>query len=452
MGWVTEHELWFLLVALPPLWLPEAVPALVVLSFALLTALVLCHWIVRGRPIPRTPMDWPILGILLMLPVGLWASPLPETSWVVFCRILLGIALFYGLVGNVRSERQIALVMAVSVLGGVGIALLGLFTSDWLTKKLPFLAPAYSYLPSISLPAFLAGSADPEAGLFHPNMIGGALAMLIPFDIALLGWYSNHLAQSGLERARQSPKMIFGSAWLRRGIKIALWFALVLMCSTLLLSQTRMGLVAVAVSLFVWAALSRRWLWLAVPIGVAGLLLAARLSGANSLGNLLLSLPASGTWIARPKLWRAALAAMKDYSFTGVGLGCFEPVARYFYAIGVPVWWQFGHSHNLLMQAGVDLGIVGMVSFAALLVVGFYCGWKDQGWQHDEAMWLTGGVRASLIAYVVFGTVNCLPMGSKPGFIFWAILALLVSLLQYPVQTEVTVERGCQLLRRPCDE
>ena len=97
-----------------------------------------------------------------------------------FCPILLGIALFYGLVGNVRTERQIALVMAVSVLGGVGIALLGLVTSDWSTaNKLAFLAPVYGYLPGISLPRFLAGSADPQAGLFHPNMIGGTLALLI---------------------------------------------------------------------------------------------------------------------------------------------------------------------------------------------------------------------------------------------------------------------------------
>ncbi|MCG2770331.1 MAG: hypothetical protein L6435_18440 [Anaerolineae bacterium] len=47
--WVTEHELWFLLVALPPLWLPGVVPALVPLSFALLAALFLCRWIVNRR-------------------------------------------------------------------------------------------------------------------------------------------------------------------------------------------------------------------------------------------------------------------------------------------------------------------------------------------------------------------------------------------------------------------
>ncbi|MFH1927743.1 MAG: hypothetical protein ABIK79_06170, partial [Chloroflexota bacterium] len=93
----------------------------------------------------------------------------------------------------------------VSVLGGVGIALLGLLTSDWHTNKLPFLAPVYSHLPRISLPAFLAGSSDAQAGLFHPNMIGGALALLIPFDVALLAWYNCSWVRSGQRRSGQSP-------------------------------------------------------------------------------------------------------------------------------------------------------------------------------------------------------------------------------------------------------
>jgi len=416
--WITEHEPWFLGVALPPLWLPGAVPALVQLSFALLAALVLCRWITHGRPVPRTPMNWPILVILLMLPVGLWASPLPEISWVVFCRILLGIALFYGLVGNASTERQIALVMAVSVLGGVGIALLGLFTSDWITNKLPFLAPVYGYLPRISLPAILAGSSDPQAGLFHPNMIGGALALLIPFDVALIGWYNSASVQSGQESSKQSP-------WLRRGILVALWFALVLMGGVLLLSQSRMGLVAVAVALFVWAALSYCWLWLAVPVGAVGLLLAVRLSGAGSLEKLLVRLPASGTWNARPEMWSAALQAIRDFPFTGVGLGCFEPVVRLLYVVRVSPGWHFGHSHNLVLQAGVDLGVAGMMSFAALLLVGTYCGWR--AWTHSRlgTKWLAGGVMAALVGYVVYGMLGCLPLGSKPGFLFWLVLALL---------------------------
>jgi len=421
INWITRYEPWFLFIALPPLWLPTAVPALVPLSFGTLTLLLLCRWITRGRPVPRTPMDWPILGIAIMLPVGLWASPLPDTSWVVFCRILLGIALFYGLVGNVRTEGQIALVMAVSVLGGVGIALLGLLTSDWQTNKLPFLAPVYGYLPRISLPAFLAGSADPQAGLFHPNMIGGTLALLIPFDVALIGWYNSALVHSRQELSEQSP-------WLCRGNTAALWLALVLMGGTLLLSQSRMGLVAVGVALFVWSALSHRWLWLAVPVGAAGLLLAARLGGVNSLGEMFLRIPESATWNARPELWSAALQAMRDFPFTGVGLGCFEPVVRLLYVVRASPTWHFGHSHNLILQAGMDLGVAGMLSFVALLLVGAYCGWRV--WTHSGrgSRWLAGGAMAALLGYVVFGILSCLPLGSKPGFLFWLLCGEMVIL------------------------
>jgi len=195
-----------------------------------------------------------------------------------------------------------------------------------------------------------------------------------------------------------------------------------------LLSQSRMGLVGVAVALFVWAALSRPLLWLAVPVGAVGLLLAARLSGAGSLGQMLVRLPASGTWNARPALWNAALQAMRDFPFTGVGLGCFEPVVRLLYVVRVPPGWHFGHSHNLVLQAGMDLGVAGMLSFVALLLVGAYCGWRAWTNSRRGTKWLAGGSMAALLGYVVFGMLSCLPLGSKPGFLFWLLLALRIVL------------------------
>ena len=74
------------------------------------------------------------------------------------------------------------------------------------------------------------------------------------------------------------------------------------------------------------------------------------------------------------------------------------------------------------------MGIAGMLSFAALLGIGLHYGWKAWKHQRGEARWLVGGVVAALLAYVFFGTANCLDLGSKPGFIFWIVLALLGSL------------------------
>jgi len=121
------------------------------------------------------------------------------------------IALFYGLVGNASTERQIALVMAVSVLGGVGIALLGLLTSDWHTNKSPFLAPLYGYLPRISLPAFLGGQLRLAGGPVSPQHDRRG-AGLIPFDIALLGWYNSS----------RVGQRVSGDHWSKWGAQIGL--------------------------------------------------------------------------------------------------------------------------------------------------------------------------------------------------------------------------------------
>jgi len=124
LSWITDHEPWFLLVALPPLWLPGAVhrsrtlvspggppSAVAPGSRARSGSTILrtagspgsvpldSHPTLDRRPTtspwhphelahPGDPAD--VSGWVRLLPVGLWVSPLPETSWVVFCRILLG--------------------------------------------------------------------------------------------------------------------------------------------------------------------------------------------------------------------------------------------------------------------------------------------------------------------------------------------------------------------------
>ena len=90
-----------------------------------------------------------------------------------------------------------------------------------------------------------------------------------------------------------------------------------------------------------------------------------------------MQVPEAGTWYARPELWRVALEAMRDYPFTGVGLGAFDLVARANYPLRVFPDWYFGHSHNLVLQAGMDLDVAGMLSFAHCYLLGHtMAGWS----------------------------------------------------------------------------
>lgn len=448
VAWVSERALWFLLMAVPALWLPASLRALVPVSLALLIALALCRWTSRGRPIPRTPLDWPILGVLLMLPIGLWASPDFGVSWEVFCRIVLGVALFYGLVDSLEGEQGVASFSGVLVLGGVGISLLGLLAADWKADKLPFLAPVYRYLPRVTLPGFLYGRSDVQSGLFHPNMIGGTLTVLIPYGVGLMGWWVSELSQTGDDESDQfSPKVSHGPAWLQEWMPWVLRMAVVLMCGTLLLTQSRMGLLALGLVLCVWAAAHQRRLRLILFGGALCIVLLSQAWGVNGLAGFFLQMPEAGTWYARPELWRVALEAIRDYPFTGVGLGLFDPVVRANYVLRVFPEWYFGHSHNLVLQAGADLGLVGLLSFVALLVMGGYCGWRAWAGSHGRQRWLAGGAVAALLAYGVFGTLNCIPLGSKPGILFWLLLAPLVCMGRKDEQADVRCKDGRQKRR-----
>ena len=85
---------------------------------------------------------------------------------------------------------------------------------------------------------------------------------------------------------------------------------------------------------------------------------------------------------------------------------------------------DIAHAHNVFLQVGVDLGLPGLISYVALLVVAAQAGWQKirrGGW----ARWLALGVLAGLVGFHVYGMADTLALGSKPSFLFWWLLGLL---------------------------
>ena len=71
-----------------------------------------CFWVVRwlatGRLSVRTPGDWAIGLLLLMIPVTLWATELPDITRTRVLQFLTGVALYYTVV-NWGRLRWLAL-------------------------------------------------------------------------------------------------------------------------------------------------------------------------------------------------------------------------------------------------------------------------------------------------------------------------------------------------------
>jgi O-antigen ligase len=119
----------------------------------------------------------------------------------------------------------------------------------------------------------------------------------------------------------------------------------------------------------------------------------------------------------RPQLWQSGIDLIRQNPFMGLG---FEA-----YSINIPELAQnFKHPHNLFLDIGVRLGLVGLASFMLL----WSCAaWR--GWQHRHTP-----LGRALLALLVFSSVSLLTDGIglwlKPNadwFVMW--LPLIISLI-----------------------
>ena len=129
------------------------------------------------------------------------------------------------------------------------------------------------------------------------------------------------------------------------------------------------------------------------------------------------------------EIWSRALYALQDFPFTGVGLGAFRRVVNVLYPLFLmPPDVDIAHSHNMFLQVGVDLGLIGLVGYVALLIVAAASAWQIASTGRGFAPYLALGALAALIGLHVYGLADALALGSKPSVIFWVVLGLVAAL------------------------
>ena len=344
-------------------------------------------------------MDMPLALLLLMAIASLFPSVNLSLSLPVFWRILLGEAIFYGLVNGIRQERHLRLLTGMLVLGGAGLALFFLAGTDWSAVRLIRL-PIYQYLPSL-----IRDIEDSEA--FNPRVAGMALVTLLPVPLSL-----SLFGQSGKIR------LLSGAA-------------VVIMGLTLLLTQSlqgALGLAAVLLFLGIWRS---RWFMICIPLGLAALGWGAMAYGPQRIAEVLLSVnhPIGIGVVLRWDMWSRALAMIRDMPYTGIGLNTFPLIQTHFYP-GFLLGPE-GHSHNLLLQIALDLGLPGLVAFLWLLasfgltVTRAYRQCSDQ---NLRALLL--GLAAGVLAFFASGVIDTI-WTAKPVVILWGLLGMAAAILKF---------------------
>ena len=147
--------------------------------FLLLPLLWLLRRRTRGHFIPRTPVDWSLLGLLTMTLVSIWTTPDLPVSLNKIVGLTYAMALFYALIDWGQRQEETTPIALLVVSLGSAVAFLSLFGTQWAVKW-PLLKKASSLFPQL-----VGGLPGAELG-FNPNTVSGTLITFIPLQLALL--------------------------------------------------------------------------------------------------------------------------------------------------------------------------------------------------------------------------------------------------------------------------
>lgn len=394
---IVDLEFWLVTAAVAA---GTAVPDLLPYALGVAALFWPLRWVVARRFTARTPADLPILVLLVLVPVTLWATALPEVTLPQVYRLLAGIALYYAFVNWARSLPRVYFLMLGLAAVGTIFALLAPFAVEWSLAKLPF-------IPASLYDRFQVLFADAA----HPNVMGGYIVLLLPIALALPLYAFRHLG------------------WIHR---IWLVGASGLMLVVLVLTKSRGGWLALLAALLLLIVLRWRWGWFLVPVSfAAGAVLVYRF-GVGTLLDLLSTGGVVSTVENRLEIWSRAIYMLQDFPFTGIGMGSFMRVADLLYPFFLAAPGTIVHAHNLFLQIGVDLGIPGLVAWLAVLFTVIYSSYLvyRHGKMTDNPL-LTGigaGLLASIAGLAVHGLTDAVVWGMvRPAPIVWAVWAVPVA-------------------------
>ncbi|SRR5712692_4564170 len=399
-----------LLAIAPLLWFPRWWSGFLLLVIPVCWIL---RWLMCRRLSVRTIYDMPMALLVLFLPLTLfpvveWGAAMPKLY-----SMLLGVALIYALANALPTLKWslAGLYVTIVVLGG-GLAAGSLVSTEWPppSKLAPF---GFIYH---RLPLLVRGLVPAtQTGAVHPNEIGGALTIFVPLAAAAV------LAHVRRVRA------------LSRALPL---LATLAVCSMLVLvvtlTQSRSAYFGCALGLLIvlgWWLVGERTskrgrqlgsvlvMLFAVPAGLAVWRLVTIWTSLQTTNSD--SLP------SRFEVWERSLEMLRDFPFTGIGMGQFSMVLHGLYVPFLLRSAYVPHAHNFFLQLGLDLGIPG--AMAMLFVFGrFFAAmfrvarWAEQREVRAAAVGLAGG----MLAFLTYGLTDAIAIGARGAIGVWVVLGL----------------------------
>lgn len=387
------------------------------LALAIALVQILARWLADGSLITRTRADGAILGLALMACVSLAITARMDLTAPQVGRLLLGMALYYAVVGWARTKQRLYLIHLGFIAAGLLLAFATPLSVQ--TIRLPF-------LPT-SLTSMMQRLSSDSNGI-NPNVMAGYLALLLPIIVgpALFAW---------------------------RELKLLGWLllplAVVVMLPMLWLSGSRAGIAAAVLGMALLCGLRWRWLLITgVLIGAFGAL-SIDFSSWQGSAELFARSGALGGLDQREELWSRAWYMLQDFFFTGIGMGSFGVVTDLLYPLFLSPPGQLFHAHNLFLQVAVDLGVPGLIAYLftlTLVTMMAITAYTQLDRLSPGLKGLAAGLLASQLVLVAHGMFDAVTWGMvRPALLIWAIWgsgAALWRLVEMSRETEELVRPG----------
>jgi O-antigen ligase len=411
--------------------LPQRFPqSVVIIALALLLLPFVLRLLILGRLTTPTLVNVPIALLLLLMVGTCWVTPSWRYTWPEMVRMLWGIALFLAVVNwlnpwpvtgdalaGAQGQWSVRLIIATVVFLGLGLALttIGLLGMQP-TYKIEHLGLLLQWLPKLHINGIDG---------FNSNRVAGIMVLFAPLAFAL--------AIGPLRLRRRSWLLWFL-------VKIPATLLVLYFSVSLLLTQTRGAWLAFACAVvLILSLLGRRgWLLLALVAIMAAAGLYAY-GPSRLLQQLTVHDPRASAQVAayqdrnlsaRFILWQRALHGLADAPFTGMGLAAFEAVSQepYPQVKGYTPDADMTHVHNLILQAGVDFGVPGVIALVSLFILTGRLLVIMIRRTHSPSLLHTWslGICGSFVAFFVYNMANATTLGSAPAFAVWYLLGICV--------------------------
>jgi O-antigen ligase len=367
----------------------------------------------------RSPFTLPILLLMGMALVSTQFSYDLRVSLPKLCGLLLGLLVFWGLHWFTTGRRIYRFTLFGFLLLGSGMSLVSLFFTNWPTVKFGFLNRVTALIPSI----------NGLGQLINPNEVAGTLLWLIPLSLMLL---------------LSSFSFVSANAVWRAATKLFLLLVLLLFIVTFVLVQSRAAYLILFITLgglvvlWFFTSVKARAGWLtagALVLLSAALVLVFNQKVVAFAVELRSYIPDQNSLALRPKIWSSAIYMIKDAPLTGMGMNTYRTMVHYVNPLtSASAQKDFGHAHNEFLQAALDLGLPGALALVSIYLVAFYLlarcfAYSLKSKTHGlPVKALVLGLGGGLLAHALWGMVDAIALGAKPGFLFWMLLGLISAL------------------------